>query len=296
MASDWKKAEFKHYGSLPGVSGELVREANDALAQSLSANLSAFLRTTVTAGYAGGGEMLFAEFAAAEEKSCAGSALVRPGDRKLVLDLEHSILFPLVGIALGAKAGSFLLPGRKPTEIELQVVQLLFRMILGDAYRAWAKLANTQLDTVTLEIERAGSRALPQAERVFASRFELSLGDNKGQLVLLVPPELFGTTTSEQEATGSAKPADGELAQATLDLLMAGKMSLDIWLDGSEMKLGDLLQLREGQIVRLDHPVERRAVCTVNGKPTFSGQIVSTGLHRGFQVEDFTSLPSRQRG
>ena len=48
-----------------------------------------------------------------------------------------------------------------------------------------------------------------------------------------------------------------------------------------------VLRLSEGQIVRLDHPVERRAVCTLNGVSSFSGQIVSTGQRRAFQVEDF---------
>jgi flagellar motor switch protein FliM len=53
------------------------------------------------------------------------------------------------------------------------------------------------------------------------------------------------------------------------------------------VRLGDLLRLREGQIVRLEHPVERSAVCTLNGLSSFSGQIVSTGERRAFQVEDF---------
>jgi flagellar motor switch protein FliM len=52
------------------------------------------------------------------------------------------------------------------------------------------------------------------------------------------------------------------------------------------MQLRDLLQLREGQIVKLDHPVERKAVCTLNGKAGFNGQIVSTGARRAFMVEE----------
>jgi len=68
---------------------------------------------------------------------------------------------------------------------------------------------------------------------------------------------------------------------------MAGQVSISVWLDGAQMRLGDLLRLAEGQVVRLDHPVERRAVCTLNGLTSFSGQIVSTGERRAFQVEDF---------
>jgi flagellar motor switch protein FliM len=77
-----------------------------------------------------------------------------------------------------------------------------------------------------------------------------------------------------------------ESMEATLELLLGGEVAIGVWLGGSEMRLSDLLQLSEGQIVRLDHPVERSAVCTLNGVSSFSGQIVSTGQRRAFQVED----------
>ena len=73
-----------------------------------------------------------------------------------------------------------------------------------------------------------------------------------------------------------------------MQLMMPASVALDVWLDGAQMRLGDLLQLSEGQIVKLDHPVERKAVCTLNGTAGFSGQIVSTGSRRAFMLEDFT--------
>jgi len=108
-----------------------------------------------------------------------------------------------------------------------------------------------------------------------------------GQLTLLVPPDLFSTVVSEDEPPPVEKPESSVSVEATLELLLGGQVALQVWLDGSEMRLGDLLQLREGQVVRLDHPMERRAVCTLNGVSSFSGQIVSTGQRRAFQVDDF---------
>ena len=225
----------------------------------------------------------------ADSRACFGLALVRPDDRKLILVVEYSVLLPLVGIALGAKAGSFGAVDRKPTEIELQVVGLLYRMILSDAYRCWATLMKTPLETVSLEFEPAPSRILPATDPVFAARFDLTVGDQTGQLTLLVPPDLFATVVAEEEPVPVEKPETSVSVEATLELLLGGQVAMQVWLDGSEMRLGDLLELREGQIVRLDHPVERMAVCTLNGVSSFSGQIVSTGQRRAFQVEDCIS-------
>ena len=286
MESNWTKAEFRVTSKLQGVPGELVRLANETLARELTISLSAFLRTSVTATHSSGDEISFGEFPVADSRACFGLAVVRPDERKLVLVVEYSVLLPLVGIALGAKAGSFGAVDRKPTEIELQVVSLLYRMILSDAYRSWATLMETALETVTLEFEPAPSRILLATEPVFAARFDLAAGEQVGQLTLLAPPDLFTTVVAEEETVPPEKPEIKVSVEATMELLLGGQVALQVWLDGSEMRLGDLLQLREGQIVRLDHPVERRAVCTLNGVSSFGGQIVSTGRRRAFQVED----------
>jgi len=285
--SNLTKAEFRVSSTLQGVSGELVRLANETLARELTISLSAFLRTTVTATHTSGGEISFGEFPAADGRACFGLVLVRPDDRKMVLVAEYSILLALVGIALGAKAGSFGALERKPTEIELQVVGLLYRMILADAYRCWATLMKTPLETVSLEFEAAPSRILPATTPVFAARFDLTAGDQVGQLTLLAPPDLFASVVVEEAAVSVEKPESRLSVEATAELLLGGQVAIEVWLEGSEMRLGDLLRLSEGQIVRLDHPVERRAVCTLNGISNFSGQIVSTGQRRAFQVDEF---------
>jgi len=285
MEPNWTKAEFKSYSKLQGIPGDLVRMANEALARELAVNLSAFLRTTITTAYQSGGEIPFGEFPV--DGSCFGLAVVRPADRKLLLGMQYSVLYPLVGIALGAKAGSFSSPDRKPTEIELQIVSLLFRLILAEAYRSWAPLMASPLETVTMEIEAAPARALAPTEPVFAARFELGLGEASGQVTLVAPPDLFSRAVAQEFGVPLERPDPGS-SELNLDRMMAGKVSLAVWLEGSQMRLGDLLQLREGQVVRLDHPVERRALATLNGMARFNGQIVSTGQRRAFQVEDFT--------
>lgn len=285
MQSNLTKAEFRVSSRLQGAPGELVRLANESLAQALTISLSAFLRTTVTAKYTGGEEFSFGEFPVADGRGCFGLVLVRPGERKLILSVEYAMLLPLVGIALGAKAGSFQAVERKPTEIELQVAGLLYRMILSDAYRSWATLMKTPLETVTLEFEPAPSRILAPTDPVFAARFELAIGEQTGGLTLLAPPDLFATLVEEAAAPVPEK-VESTSVEATLEVLLGGHVSIEVWFEGSEIRLGDLLKLREGQIVRLDHPVEKMAVCTLNGVSGFNGQIVSTGQRRAFQVEE----------
>src|ERR1700733_10160478 len=233
MESNWTKAEFRTNGKLQGVPGELLGLANQTLAGELTISLSAFLRTSITATYLGGGEIPYGEFPQSDSQ-CVGSALARPDDRKLLLVMGYAALLPLVGIALGAKAGTFGSEERKPTEIELQVVSLLYRMILKDAYRTWATLMQAPLETATLEFEPAPSRILPATEPVFAARFDLAAGEQVGQLTLLAPPDLFTTVVTEEEPAPAEKPETSVSVEATLELLLGGQGAMQVWLEGSE--------------------------------------------------------------
>jgi flagellar motor switch protein FliM len=291
MDSTWTKADFRNYGKLPGASSDVLRSALDVLARELGLSLSAFLRCSVVSVFKDADERPFGDLQKSGNKSCLATVLVRPDDRNLLVELDYSILYQLIGIALGAKTGSFTSPDRKPTDIELQVVNILFRLILSETYRGWLPLIKTQLETVTIEVGTGPSRAFQSTDSVLVIRFDLTVGEHTGSLSLIVPPRLFQNAVQRQEPVRRDKSDSGS-AETTMQLMLPAKVNVDVWLDGSQMRLRDLLQLREGQIVKLDHPVERRAVCTLNGKQSFNGQIVSTGARRAFMVEEASGTQS----
>src|SRR5579864_403118 len=292
MESTWTKADFRNYRKLQGASGDLLRSTQEVLARELGLSISAFLRSSVTSVFREAEEYPFGDLPGDESSTCLGTALVRPDDRSLLVELDYSVLYPLIGIALGAKMGSFTSPDRKPTDIELQVVNILFRLILAEAYRGWVPVLKTPLETVTVDLGHGPSRAFQTTDSVLVDRFDLSVGEQTGLLSLIVPPQLFQSAANPPEPARREKTGMSASAESTLQLMLPAKVTVDVWLDGSQMRLRDLLQLREGQIVKLDHPVERRAVCTLNGKAGFRGQIVSTGARRAFMVEEASGAQS----
>jgi flagellar motor switch protein FliM len=283
MESNWTRAEFKNHSKLKGVGAEALRATHEVLARELALNISAFLRTSVGVTLGDVEHASFGDIAQEERSSCYASVLTRPGDKRLLLELEYSALFPLICIALGAKASGLAAPPRKPTDIELQVVNILIRLVLSEVYRAWAPFTSAPLETVDMRVERSAGRVFAFTDSVQVTQFKVNIGEHTGKLIVVAPQTLFQSPAAEVVPP----PAEASVStDAILRRMMPAKVSVDVWLEGSQMRLSDLLQLQAGQIIKLDHPVDRRAACTLNGKPTFTGQIVSTGAHRAFLVED----------
>ena len=285
MESEVTNVDFRNLSGRQAEIAERLRSAHDAFARDLSLGLSAFLRTGIAITYSQCEEMLFGDFLKGRAPSCCGVAVVRPQQFRLLLDAEYAALFPMIGIALGAKPGKFASPDRKPTEIELQLVNLIFKLVVSEVYRAWAAPLRTQFETAALDVEPAPVRSFAATETVLVTRFRAAVGEHAGQLSLVAPGAVFTPALAEESvAVPSTAPCGSP--DAVLELLLAASVSMDVWLDGSEMRLGDLLQLSEGQIVKLDHPVERKAVATLNGRTYFGGQIVSTGTQRAFMLDE----------
>ena len=56
-------------------------------------------------------------------------------------------------------------------------------------------------------------------------------------------------------------------------LLTAVNLDVEVRLDGSTIFTRDLLDLRPGDVLMLNHPLNREAVALVNGNPKFRGDV-----------------------
>ena len=82
-------------------------------------------------------------------------------------------------------------------------------------------------------------------------------------------------------------PLDGpEQEQARIvRLIRPAKMFVDGRLTGPTMRVEDLMDLKEDDVVTFDYPVERPLDLSINGKIKFRGGIVTTGRKRAFEID-----------
>ena len=287
MDSLWIKADFKTVSQWQGAGADRLRLVNESLARDLSISLSAFLRASINMTFTGASNMVSGAFCSPDEASCFAAVITRPLEHKLVVRADYSVLFPLIGIALGAQAGAFASPNRKPTEIELQVVTMLLRLVLSEAFRAWSPLTRAPLEAVTVEVEQTPARMLSAAEPMCTLGFEIALGECSGKISIAVPAGLFAETLNALSSDPQPVVNPAGSAESIAHFMLSAQVTLDVWLDPSQIRLTDLLQLQVGQVIKLDHAAEQKVGCTLNGKRSFGGQIVSTGSRRGFLIEEF---------
>ena len=218
--------------------------------------------------------------------TCISSVSMQPLDGNAVLELNPSLVAPMIDILLG---GSGVLPAgevRELTEIEQSIAEGLLRGVLHDLREAWAPVAEIDFKAEAIETQPQLMQILSANEAIVAIGFEITLGEARGMMNFGIPSILVKMMGQrfEQQWSMRRRGAGGRDRRKMHTLIRQVPLTLDVRAAGASIRLEDLLALRVGDVVSLETPIERPAVVLVNGLRKFRGEIVAVGGRCGVEV------------
>jgi|SRR5579871_865256 len=277
--------DFRKPGQTPGSQMRAIDVLKQKFLHRLASSLSAYLRSSVTAQLIAIDHVSYGEFLKGlPAPTCIVALGMSPLESSAVLELNPTLIFPIIELLLGG-TGKAEVASREITEIEQNVLDGLFRIIVQSLADAWKDIL-----PVTLSIESVGREArlihAPHEPMVTVS-VEVKLEETGGRLNIAIPTEiltLYGDDADAQSAPRKVEASEAEQMR-TLDLLRDAKCALEAHLEGPMLRVRELLELKQGDVLTFDHPIDAALSGFVNGKRKFSGQIVSTGKKKAFQIE-----------
>ncbi len=278
--------DFRKPGQTPGSQIRAIYALKQKFLHRVVSSLSAYLRSGVTAQFVGVDHLPYSEFFhSLPTPTCVVSMGMRPYEGNAVLELNPSLLFPIVEILLGGKGKEAPAANREITEIELNVLDGVFRLILQALAEAWKDVLPVKL---TLDSVGKEARLLHAPhEPMVAVSIEIKLEETTGRLNLALPTEILTMQSDEGDSQSAPRKADAtEMEQARmLELLSESKLTLEAQLEGPTLRVRELLDLKAGDVLSFDHPIDQPMTGLVNGKRKFTGHIVSTGKRKAFRLE-----------
>jgi flagellar motor switch protein FliM len=278
--------DFRKPGQTPGSQMRAVDVLKQKFLHRIVSSLSAYLRSSVTAQMLAVDHLPYGEFLRGlPSPTCVVSIGLRPYESTAVLELNPSLVFPIIELLLGGSGKAGAAANREITEIEQNVLDGLFRIIMQALADAWKDVL-----PVTLTLESVGREArliYAPHEPMVALSIDVKLEEGGGRLNLAIPSEILALEGEDGDAQSTPRKleaTEGEQAR-TLDLLREAKCTLETHLEGPRLRVRELLELKEGDVLAFDHPIDEPLGGFVNGKRKFSGQIVSTGKRKAFQID-----------
>jgi flagellar motor switch protein FliM len=260
-----------------------LQTLHEGFGRNFGAALSAFLRAIVEVKLTSVDQLTYSEFVfSLENPTCFNLLKADPLEGNLILDINPSILYPIIDRLLGGGRETGLLTRRPLTEIELRLVSRITTLFLEEMRRAWENVIPLQLEVIRVESNPQLVQIVPPNEVVVLISFELTLGDIRGMMNLCVPynaiERIGGKLSTNNWITYGRKNSSPETVQQISRNLRGSLVELVVMLAETHITTQDLIGLRVGDIITTENDVRQPLLVNVEGVSKFRAK---PGQHKG---------------
>src|SRR5262249_42560051 len=197
------------------------------------------------------------------------------------------LIFGLLELLLGGNGKATLEVQRKLTEIETFLIQMLLRVILRDLSEAWKGVADIRFSAQSVVSEPAAVSVMAPTEAVVAVAIEVRIGSGSGVMNLAIPSIFIKRLRHKFDQLREIRRAESTVAdQMHLgQLIQDTRVVLEACVLQQNISAGALLALNPGDLLLLDHPMERPVEALLNGSPKWLGNIVIAGEKLAFALD-----------
>jgi len=266
-----------------------LQTMHEGFGRNFGASLSALLRTIVEVRLTSVDQLTYSEFVfSLENPTCFNLVNAKPLEGQLVLDINLSLLFPMIDRLLGGSISSEP-PARRPlTEIELRLVSRVTDLFLNEMKHSWENVLQLDLSVDRVESNPQLVQIIPANEVVVLIGFELKVGETRGLMNLCIPfnsiERVSSKLTSNSWVSYGKRSADQESIQHISHQIADAPVELIVKMADSSIATADLINLRVGDIISSEQDVHEPFTVFVEGRPKFHAMPGKFKGHKAIQV------------
>jgi flagellar motor switch protein FliM len=267
-----------------------LQTMHEGFGRNFGASMSGMLRSIVEVKLTSVDQLTYSEFVfSLENPTCFNVLRADPLEGNLILDINPSILFPIIDRMLGGGKDGAPVSRRPLTEIELRLVSRITTLFLEELQNAWANVLHLDLSVDRVESNPQLVQIVPPNEVVILISFELTLQETRGMMNLCVPfnsIERIGNKLSANSWISYGKRTSSPQTQELLGTSMRDALvEIVVRLAETRISTGDLIGLRVGDIITTEKDQSEALDVLVQGVPKFHARPGACKGRKAIQID-----------
>jgi flagellar motor switch protein FliM len=291
-----KPCTFRQSGQLTSEQVAAVNALHESFARNLTQSLGAYLRVTFEVNLVSIEQLAYSEFLErVPEVTYMMCFRVEQMSTAAAMQIDHSLVFPLVDILLGG-IGKCEVLTREVSEIEEQIMEGVAKIICRELEAAWTPLG-TKLDLDGRQAPAQMQRFLAPTEKTLCLSFEVKLAETTGMLNLIFPVSISNTLIRKLSADwsyGRSCPVGRPSEQMTAKMLDCS-FPIELGITAIKLPIKILAGLAPESVCNLGIPVQKPASLIIAGREAFDANPVRHGRFRAAHVAQQLTLSSAER-
>jgi flagellar motor switch protein FliM len=198
-------------------------------------------------------------------------------ESSILLDMSNSITFALVERMLGGNIEERDVPERDFTDIELALMDRIFRKTTVFVEEAWSHIPNVSAALRQIETNTRFIKSIAMDEIVAVIVFDVRINTVKGTITCCIPCvnignilDSFNDDRYEKQQSDNTKSEQEK--EVIFDKLNDSVIDVCGILGSTTITMKEVLDLQPGDVIKLDQHLDNPVLLTVNGKKWFYGQ------------------------
>jgi flagellar motor switch protein FliM len=251
-----------------------LQNLHAAFARDFSTALSALVRNPIDVKLLGIDQTSLREFfVRLENPTCLCVLQAASLPEPWIVDIQPSVLYPMIDCMLGGADPVAVTTRRPPTEIELRLAGRIGELLCGELRRAWQGVADLPCTVLRIESNPRTMQAVSADDSATVVRFGLSLGPRRGIMRLCLPGKsmepIRNRLADDEDESPVAASALPENAERIGREVAHSQAEIEVWLAESQINTQELLGLRVGDIITTNQEINDPVVVAVGGIPKF---------------------------
>ncbi len=272
--------DFKRPNRVSKEQLRAIKGIHDKMSRNLASHISTVMRSIIEIQLQSVDQMTYGEFLMSLPSPTSFNIFsLKPLDGSAVLEINPSIAFPMLDRLLGGKGESY--EGeRELTDIELNLIETILRLIMSKLKEAWSGVAEFYPIVESKESSPNVIQIVAQNEIVIMIVLEITIGETSGMINLAYPVIYLEPILSKLAnkdimlgETSAKKSRNSELRE----LIKRADIVNEGILGTTTLGIKDLLSLEKGSIIRLNQPASDSAIISIDKKEVFEAKM---GIHR----------------
>ena len=260
----------------------------EAFGRNFASSLSAYLRAFVDVTLKSIEQIPYSAFVKQlPDPTLFASITMKPFDSNMALEMNPTLVFPMIDMILGGP-GTNLEENRNLTEIELNIIEGVIKLIMRDLGTAWQTIMEFDFFLDGKGTKPQMFQIVSQQEAVAAIMLEVKIGDFSGRMNMCIPShalKLLRSKFDQQWQAPRHKSVENE-AEKILRLVELAPVTLSGEIPNCKMTVGELLKVSVGDIITLNHRVSDPVHMRVGGIVKYTGNIVQRRGNIAFEILD----------
>ncbi len=268
--------DFKRPNRVSKEQLRAIRSIHDKVARNIASEMSTMLRSIIEIQLQSVDQMTYGEFLMSLPSPTSFNVFsIKPLDGSAILEINPSILFPMVDRLLGGKGESYQIE-RELSDIELVLLDNVLKVIMQKLRESWEPIVKMLPVIESKESSPNIIQIVAQNEIVIMIVLEITIGESSGMINIAYPVIHLESILSKL-ATKDLVPSDRNIKKSRnlelKELVKRADITLEAILGETSMSFSKIIDLKVGDIVQLKESASNKATITIDNKKMFQAEM-----------------------